>query len=198
MPKEVIYGPPELFGIGIHDYYIEQGIHQLLALFGHIRQNSETSRMMRIELQWCQVQAGTTKRLLAEPTDDIDSIETCWIMSIRDFLRTYGLSIDMTTNEEPGQTIPSGQISDGCNSGAGGMYRDTIAKDKCMQDVSPSNTIVRHSQRRRKTSTYGMSERETVALFPFKNEMAKTGQPPQNLVELMEQNALTRVYRGRK
>ena len=45
-PKEVIYGPPELFGIGIHDYYIEQGIHQLLALFGHIRQDSETSRMM--------------------------------------------------------------------------------------------------------------------------------------------------------
>jgi hypothetical protein len=36
MPKEVIYGPPELSSVGIHDYYIEQGIHQLLALFGHI------------------------------------------------------------------------------------------------------------------------------------------------------------------
>jgi ribonuclease HI len=101
MPKEVIYGPPALFGIGMHDYYIEQGIHQLLALFGHIRQDSETSRMMRIELQWCQVQAGTQRHLLAEPTDDIDYIETCWIMCIRDFLRTYGLRIDMTTNEEP-------------------------------------------------------------------------------------------------
>jgi hypothetical protein len=56
MPKEVIYRPPELFGVGNHNYYIEQGIHQLLALFGHICQDSATGKMMRIELQWCQVQ----------------------------------------------------------------------------------------------------------------------------------------------
>jgi hypothetical protein len=100
-PKEVIYGPPALFGIGVHDLYIEQCIHQLLALFGHIRQNSDTSKMMLIELQWCQVQAGTSKKLLAEPKDDIDYIETCWIMCIRDFLRTYGLRINLSTHEEP-------------------------------------------------------------------------------------------------
>jgi hypothetical protein len=44
--KRIIYGPPALFGIGVHDLYIEQGIHQLLALFGHIWQNSDTSKMM--------------------------------------------------------------------------------------------------------------------------------------------------------
>jgi hypothetical protein len=34
--KEVVYGPKELFGYGIHDYYIEQGIRQLTtALVGH-------------------------------------------------------------------------------------------------------------------------------------------------------------------
>ena len=101
MPKEVIYGPPELFGIGVHDYYIEQGVQQLVTLFGHIRQTSETSKMMRIELQWCQVQAGTGKHLLADPTDEINYIETCWMMSIRDFLRTYGLSIDLTATSLP-------------------------------------------------------------------------------------------------
>ena len=101
MPKEVIYGPPALFGIGLHDYYIEQGIHQLLAFFGHTRQDSETSKMMQIELQWCQVQAGTRKHLLAEPSDAIDYIETCWIMSIRDFLRTYGLRLDLTSHAVP-------------------------------------------------------------------------------------------------
>jgi hypothetical protein len=47
------------------------------------------------------VQAGTSKKLLAESKDDTDYIETCWIMCIRDFLRTYGLSIDLTTYEEP-------------------------------------------------------------------------------------------------
>jgi ribonuclease HI/exonuclease III len=101
MPKEVIYGPAELFGVGCHDYYVEQGVRQLVTLFGHIRQQSATGNMMRIELQWCQVQAGTGKYLLADPIDDIDYIETCWIMSIRDFLRTYGLSIDLTKSPLP-------------------------------------------------------------------------------------------------
>jgi hypothetical protein len=51
LPKEVAYGPRKLFGFGIHDYYIEQGIKQLTALVGHTRQDSETGRLMRIELQ---------------------------------------------------------------------------------------------------------------------------------------------------
>jgi hypothetical protein len=100
-PKEVIYGPKELFGFGIHDFYIEQGIRQLTALVGHIRQNSETGNMMRIELQWCQVQAGTAKHLLGNPSDTIDYIETCWIMCIRNFLRTYDLRIDLSYTPIP-------------------------------------------------------------------------------------------------
>ena len=100
-PKEVVYGPRELFGFGMHDYYIEQGIKQLTALVGHIRQDSETGRLMRIELQWCQVQAGTAKHLLGDPQDSIDYIETCWIMCIRDFLRTYGLKVDFSATPLP-------------------------------------------------------------------------------------------------
>ena len=100
-PKEVIYGPRELFGFGVHDYFIEQGIRQLTALVGHIRQDSETGRMMRIELQWCQVQAGTAKHLLGDPRDPIDYIETCWIMSIRDFIRTYGLRVELSETPLP-------------------------------------------------------------------------------------------------
>lgn len=96
MPREVVYGPQSLFGLGFHDYYIEQGAQQIATLVGHVRQDSETGRMLRIELQWCQVQAGTSTHLLADPSPAIDYIETCWIMSVRDFLRTYGLKIDLT------------------------------------------------------------------------------------------------------
>jgi hypothetical protein len=100
-PKEVVYGPSELFGFGMHDYYIKQGICQLTALVGHIRQDSETGRLIRIELQWCQVQSGTATHLLGETKDPIDYSETCWIMSIRDFLRTYGLRIEITRTPLP-------------------------------------------------------------------------------------------------
>ena len=100
-PKEVVYGPRELFGYGIHDYYIEQGIRQLTALVGNVRQDSEAGRMMRIELHWCQVQAGTATHLLGDPTIPIDYIETCWIMCIRDFLRTYDMRVDFSTTPLP-------------------------------------------------------------------------------------------------
>ena len=101
MPKEVVFGPVELGGLGMHDLYIEQGIRQILALVGHLRQNSETSKMMTIELQWCQVQAGTSDHLLESPSTEIDYIETCWIMAIRDFLRTYELRMQFSSSSLP-------------------------------------------------------------------------------------------------
>ena len=65
-PKEVVYSPRKLFGFGMHGLYVEQGIRQLSTLVGHIHQDSETGRMIRIELQWCQVQAGISTQLLTD------------------------------------------------------------------------------------------------------------------------------------
>ena len=76
---------------------MEQGIRQLSTLVSHIRQDSETGRMIQIELQWCQVQAGTSSHLLTDTSPSIDYIETCWIMSVRDFLRAYHLQLDFTS-----------------------------------------------------------------------------------------------------
>lgn len=98
MPREVVYGPKSLGGLGLHDYYVEQGIRQISALVGHVRQSSTTGNMMLLELQWCQMQAGTSILLLESPQIPIDYIETCWIMSIRDFLCTYNLHLNLTSN----------------------------------------------------------------------------------------------------
>jgi hypothetical protein len=88
--KEVVYGPVELGGFGFHDLFVDQGIHQVTALVGHLREKkSKTGIMMKIELAWCHLQAGTGDHLLENPCTQIDYIETCWIMSIRDFLRMY-------------------------------------------------------------------------------------------------------------
>ena len=108
MPREVVYGPPSLFGIGIHDLNIEQGIKQVSALVGHLRQDSETGKMMQIELQWCQLQSGTRNPLLTNTEIPIDYIETCWIMGIRDFLRTFDLKIDLTDECTPCATQRAG------------------------------------------------------------------------------------------
>ena len=104
MPREVVYGPTELGGLAFHDYFIEQGIAQVKMLVGHYRQDSETARMIEIERQWCQVQAGTAVNLLASPQTPIDYIESCWFMCLRSFLCTYDLSIEFTQNVQPTTT----------------------------------------------------------------------------------------------
>ena len=96
MPRTVVYGPNRLGGIGIHDMYIEQGIRQIMLLVGHVRQESETSFLIEASIQWCHIQAGSEFHLLEHPEFAVDYIENCWIMCIRDFLRTFGLSMSFT------------------------------------------------------------------------------------------------------
>jgi hypothetical protein len=101
-PKEVVYGPVEMGGFGLHDLYVEEGIRQVSALVVHPREpKSKTGQMMRIELDRCHVQAGTADHFLEHPNTNIDYIETCWIMAIRDFLRTYNVRMEFTTHSHP-------------------------------------------------------------------------------------------------
>ena len=94
MPREIVFGPTSLGGLAFHDLYIEQGIKLLSGLLGHVRQGSQTGSMMIAQLQWCQIQAGCGFKLLATPNIEIDYIEDCWIMSIRDFLRKFQLRVE--------------------------------------------------------------------------------------------------------
>jgi hypothetical protein len=56
---------------------------------------------MKIELDWCHLQAGTADHLLENPSTQINYIETCWIMSIRDFLRMYNVRLEFTEHSHP-------------------------------------------------------------------------------------------------
>ena len=102
MPRSVIFGPVTVGGAGFHDLFIEQGIRHAQMFVGHLREpSSETGKLLRIELDWCQAQAGTDHCLLTNPGVPIDYIEDCWIMGFRSFLDTYGLSLELTTTNRP-------------------------------------------------------------------------------------------------
>jgi len=102
MPREVVFGPLCAGGLGFHDLYIEQGIKHVQCLVGHLREpDSQTGKMLRIEMDWCQRQAGIGTHLLTNVDMDIDYIEDCWIMGLRDYLRTYGFHLEFTTVNLP-------------------------------------------------------------------------------------------------
>jgi hypothetical protein len=99
---EVVYGPEIISGLGLHDLFIEQGIAQVTALVGHLREKkSKTGNMMKHEWDWCHLQAGTTDHLFENPFTKIDYIESCWIMSIRDFLRMYKVRMEFMEHSHP-------------------------------------------------------------------------------------------------
>lgn len=54
--------------------------------------------MMRSEIAWCQLQAGTDENILLTPETDIGYIEQCWITGIRDFQHTFEIRLDLTTS----------------------------------------------------------------------------------------------------
>ena len=178
MPREVVYGPPSLFGLGMHDYYIEQGTQQLCTLVGHIRQESETGNMMRIELQWCQVQAGTKTHLLADPKDSIDYIETCWIMSIRDFLRTYHLQIDLTSSCIPDLQCEGDEfIMDALRTRSGSSSADLLKLNACRLylQVSRLSEIVHEDG---SALCDAILIGADTAIFPSRSRWPRQGRPP--------------------
>ena len=69
---------------------------------------------MLSELHWCQAQAGTVHNLLTRPEIPIDYIETCWIMSIRDFLCTYKLHINIAEHIIIPTTMRRRRLHHGC------------------------------------------------------------------------------------
>ena len=191
MPREVVYGPPSLFGLGLHDYYIEQGTQQVSTLVGHIRQLSETGNMMRIELQWCQVQAGTQTHLLADPTDSIDYIESCWIMSIRDFLRTYGLRIDLTLSAIPALQCEGDEfIMDALRTRTRSTSADLIKLNACRMylQVSRLSEIVNADG----TALYDdILQGVDKAIFPSRSRWPRQGRPPKPWWTLWKNNVKT-------
>jgi hypothetical protein len=59
MPKEVVFDPKALGGIGIRHLYVEQGTHQVLGMLRHLRDpESSVGVMLKIAIQWYQLVAG--------------------------------------------------------------------------------------------------------------------------------------------
>ena len=74
MPREIVFGPHSLGGIGLHNLYVEQGIRHISGLIGHLRQGSTTGLLMLAQVQWCQIQAGCGFSLLHKPSLTFPSI----------------------------------------------------------------------------------------------------------------------------
>jgi hypothetical protein len=82
MPREVVFGPTSIGGIGLWHLYVEQGCPKTSALLQHIRQHSRLSKMMWTAIQWNQVTAGVGFAILTEPWRSLPHAVGQWMDSL--------------------------------------------------------------------------------------------------------------------
>jgi hypothetical protein len=93
--KEILYGPTSLAGGNFTHLYTIQGEGQLQHFMKFWRTESDISHMLRIDLAWCQAQAGISIPILENPTLDLPHLEARWLPSLRNFLADINATIEV-------------------------------------------------------------------------------------------------------
>ena len=98
IPTAIRHGPPELGGLGLYDLRSEVGIEAIKFFRNAIYSNSECGKLLRINLQYSQLEAGIGQALLEHPTIHISYLTPSWLISLRQFLYCHNLTILITDN----------------------------------------------------------------------------------------------------
>ena len=86
MPREVVFGPQCMGGIGLRHLHIEQGSKQTLGCLRHLRHSGPVGKMIRIAMQWFQHLVGVSFSTFEHPGTTLSHAEGEWLMSVRTFL----------------------------------------------------------------------------------------------------------------
>jgi hypothetical protein len=85
-PKEVVYGPQELGGIGCRSFYDEQGAAQIEIIMKHLRHRSDVGKQVEIAIAWLQRQSGLGRPVLGAPEKYLQHLESVYLKSIATYL----------------------------------------------------------------------------------------------------------------
>ncbi|KAI2497472.1 hypothetical protein MHU86_17022 [Fragilaria crotonensis] len=86
----------------------QMGIEQLKFLRNAIFSNSSAGRLILLNLQYLQLEAGIAEGLLANPGIEVLYLTPSWLISVRDFLATHNMLVTLTdqpTIQTAGPTV---------------------------------------------------------------------------------------------
>eukprot|EP00980_Cylindrotheca_fusiformis_P018685 scaffold6224_cov94-Cylindrotheca_fusiformis.AAC.1 len=102
--RSIAFGSPFYGGIGLREFYVEQGIAQLQLLIRHLRANSPQGCLLHICIRWAQLQAGVQWPILFHPTIPLPHLPFTWITAVRQFLAFSHCHLQIV--DPPVPTIP--------------------------------------------------------------------------------------------
>ena len=92
------HGSMELGGLGLYDLRTEVGIEALKFLRNSTYSDSEPGNLIRLNLQYSQLESGIGEPLLEHPSiHGVSYLTPTWILSVRQFLSYHNLSIRLTS-----------------------------------------------------------------------------------------------------
>jgi hypothetical protein len=97
-PKAIVYGPPELGGLQLRDLFVEQGISRIMVIPSNVYNETELGRMIMIEIQSLQMEAGTHSLLLTDTLTPVPYLTKCWISETRSFMQKYQIQLHFANN----------------------------------------------------------------------------------------------------
>jgi hypothetical protein len=84
-PHAVANAPTTLFGCGLLDSWLEQGLFHLQALLAYVGTDQKIWRAMNISLRSHQVEEGVSFNLLRQPKISVPHLSVCIMMQLRQF-----------------------------------------------------------------------------------------------------------------
>ena len=95
-PRAAAFGPLMMGGLAMKDLYIEQGIARIRGLLSHIFNSTDTGKMMLITIHNLQMEAGTERPILNDPTISLPYLTEGWVTSTRKFLSQHQIQVELT------------------------------------------------------------------------------------------------------
>ena len=100
-PHAVAFAPTSVFGCGLIDLRVEQGLTQIQAFLDYVGTEQRVGLVMLISLRHLQVEAGVSFDLLLSPKPVLSYLTNCWILSLRRFCAQFDISLRARRNRIP-------------------------------------------------------------------------------------------------
>ena len=96
IPTSIRHGPLEMGGLDLYDLRTEVGIEAVKFFRNAIYSDSENGNMLRLNLQYSQLESGVGELLLENPNLHLPYLAPTWILSLRHFLFCHNMTITIT------------------------------------------------------------------------------------------------------
>ena len=84
-PHAVAFAPIHVFGCGLLDLRLEQGLAHIQSLLDYVGTDHKVGRVMLISLWQLQVEAGVSYDLMLHPNVSLPYLTDCWLVCLRRF-----------------------------------------------------------------------------------------------------------------